>query len=397
LASLTTNKLRSVLTMLGVIIGVGAVIAMLSLGSAFGQLIEGQISWLGTNVLYIRAGQQRRGPPMATQTLTPEDAEALLAVRNVRAVSPAAMNSATIKAGNKSSASAMISGVAPSGFVIENIQIERGRIFTDAEVHRGARVGVIGPKLAEDLFPGVDPVGRDLRIGSARFRVIGLTTAIGDKGGFNPDDRIIIPYTTAMRQLVPRRDHLSMISVSVADKNSIPQVIEDITQLLRRRHRLRAEEESDFSIQSLSEILETLQKVTVYLTLFLGTVAAISLVVGGIGIMNIMLATVAERTREIGIRKALGAKARDILRQFLIEALVITLGGGLLGLLLGWSVMALGAWALHQWAKLQLSATLQWWVVGVSVAVSTAVGLVSGLYPAWRASRLDPIAALRYE
>ena len=397
LASLTSNKLRSVLTMLGVIIGVGAVIAMLSLGSAFGQLIEGQITWLGTNVLYVRAGQVRHGPPMAAQTLTPEDAEALLAVRNVRAVSPSAMKSATIKAGNKTSGSAMISGVAPSGFVIENIQIESGRIFTDAEVRRGARVGVIGPKLAEDIFPGIDPVGRDLRIGSVHFRVIGLTKAIGDKGGFNPDDRIIIPYTTAMRQLVPRRDYVPMIAVSVADKDAMAQVTEDITQLLRRRHRLRAEEENDFSVQNLAEILETLQKVTVYLTMFLGTVAAISLVVGGIGIMNIMLATVAERTREIGVRKALGAKDRDILRQFLIEALVITLGGGLLGLLLGWSVMAAGAWALAQWAKLELSATLQWWVVATSVAVSTGVGLLSGLYPAWRASQLDPIAALRYE
>ena len=397
LASLAANKLRSVLTMLGVIIGVGAVIAMLSLGSAFGQLIEGQITWLGTNVLFVRAGQVRHGPPTAAQTLTPEDAEALLAVRNVRGVSPMAMNSATIKAGNKTSGTAMISGVAPSFFEIENIQIERGQMFTDAEVRRSARVGVIGPKLAEDLFPGIDPVGRELRIGSVHFRIIGITKAIGDKGGFNPDDRILIPYTTAMRQLVPRRDYLPVIAVSVADKDSMPHVIEDITQLLRRRHRLRAEEESDFSVQNLAEILETLQKVTVYLTMFLGTVAAISLVVGGIGIMNIMLATVAERTREIGVRKALGAKDRDILRQFLIEAIVITLGGGLLGLLLGWTVMALGAWALHQWAKLELSATLQWWVVATSVAVSTAVGLLSGLYPAWRASQLDPIAALRYE
>jgi putative ABC transport system permease protein len=198
-----------------------------------------------------------------------------------------------------------------------------------------------------------------------------------------------------MHQLTPRRDYITVISVSVANKESLAPVMEEIRQLLRRRHHLRSEEADDFFIGNLAEILETFQKVSLGLTLFLGTVAAISLIVGGIGIMNIMLATVAERTREIGIRKALGAKDRDILRQFLIEALVITLGGGLLGLALGWGLMAAGGAIVYQWLK--LAPALQWWVVGMSIAISMAVGLVSGLYPAWRASRLDPIAALRYE
>jgi putative ABC transport system permease protein len=395
LGSLASNKLRSVLTMLGVIIGVGAVIAMLSLGSAFGDYISSQITWLGTNVLFIRAGQQRHGPPIETRTLTVEDAAAILTVPDVRGVSPLAINSGTIKAGNRSSNSAIVDGVAPSYFEVQNVAVEKGRIFTDAEVRRQARVGVIGPKLAQDLFPDLDPLGRELRIGTVHFRVIGITKAIGDQGGFNPDDRIIVPYTTAMRQLAPRRDHLTMISVSVTSKEALDHVSKDITELLRRRHRLQRDEQDDFSVGNLAEILETFQKVTVGLTLFLGTVAAISLVVGGIGIMNIMLATVAERTREIGVRKALGAKERDILRQFLIEALVITLSGGLLGLALGWSIMAIVAKIVQQWIKLDPS--LQWWTVGLSVAISVVVALTSGLYPAYRASRLDPVTALRYE
>jgi len=396
LGSLAANKLRSILTMLGVIIGVGAVIAMLSLGSAFGDYISSQISSLGTNVLFVRAGQQRHGPMTMVQTLTSADAEAILFLPRVRGVSPVTINAATLKAGNKTSTTAMISGVAPSLMEIQNIQIERGRVFTDAEVRRQARVGVIGPKLAEDLFAGSDPLGREVRIGNVHFRVVGLTKAIGDQGAFgNPDDRILIPFTTAMHQLTPRRDWVTVISVAVTDRESLGTVMDEIRQLLRRRHHLRTEDADDFFIGNLAEILDTFQKVSLGLTFFLGTVAAISLIVGGIGIMNIMLATVAERTREIGIRKALGAKDRDVLRQFLIEALVITLGGGLLGLLLGWGLMALGGAIVQQWLK--LSPFLQWWVVGMSIAISMAVGLVSGLYPAWRASRLDPIEALRYE
>ncbi len=396
LASLASNKLRSILTMLGVIIGVGAVIAMLSLGSAFGQFIESQISSLGTNVLFVRATHQKHGPPVAlVQTMTVEDAEAVLALDGVRAVSPMAMNGGTIKAGNKSSGSAAIVGVAPSLFDIQNIQVARGRIFTDAEVRRQARVGVIGPKLADDLFGDQDPIGRELRIETVHFRVIGLTTRIGDQGGYNPDDRILIPYTVAMRQLTPRRDYLAVVAVAVAEKDLIEPVKEGMTSLLRQRHRLRHDEADDFSIADLAQILATFQKVSLGLTLFLGMVAAISLVVGGIGIMNIMLATVAERTREIGIRKALGAKDRDILQQFLIEALVITLGGGLIGLGLGWLLMVGGGKVVANW--LALNTALQWWAVAMAIAISTVVGLVSGLYPAFRASRLDPIVALRYE
>ena len=395
LGSLASNKLRSLLTMLGVIIGVGAVIAMLSLGSGFGDYISEQISWLGTNVLFVRAGHNRHGPMSMVHTLKPADAEAILSIKGIRAVSPLCMNSATITAGNRSTTTAMISGVAPSHLYIQNLPIDRGRMFNDGEVRRQGRLAVLGPKTAADLFPREDPIGRTIRIRGINFHVVGLTGSVGEKGGYNPDDRVFVPFTTAMKQLPPRREHIELIAVAVEDADQIGQASDDITQLLRRRHRLRGEEGSDFTVQNLTEVLDVFAKVTMGITLFLGTVAAISLLVGGIGIMNIMLATVAERTREIGIRKALGAKNRDIMWQFLIEALVITLGGGLLGLLLGWGLMALISRIVRQW--LELAATLQWWVVGMSVAIATFVGLLSGLYPAYRASRLDPIQALRYE
>ncbi len=395
LDSLTTNKLRSFLTMLGVVIGVGAVIAMLSLGSAFGEIISGYIGKLGTNVLYVRPGQKGIGAVTMVQTLTPEDAEAILSIQGVKAVSPWTIGSAQVEAGNRSTSSAVITGASPAFLTVQSYELERGRMFGDADVRRQGRVAVIGPKAAEDLFGRQDPLGQSIRIGGLLFRVVGLLRAKGELGRFNPDDQIVVPYTTAMRQLPPRRDYVQTIVVGTFSRDDLEGATRGIRELLRRRHRLQPGQDDDFDIQNMAQILETFGAVNLGLTLFLGTVAAISLVVGGIGIMNIMLATVAERTREIGIRKAIGAKDRDILRQFLIEALVLTLGGGLIGLALGWALMAGVAAVVSRW--LEMNPALQWWVVGTSVAVSTLVGLASGLYPAVRASRLDPVTALRYE
>ena len=395
LASLLANKLRSVLTMLGVIIGVGAVIAMLSLGTAFGEVISGQIGKLGTNVLYIRPGQRGMGMVTMVQTLTPQDGEAIVAIDGVRAVSPWAMGSGEIKVGNRNTNSAILTGASPAFLLTQNYELVRGRMFTDSEVRRQARVAVIGPKTAKDLFGQRNPVGQIIKIRGISFDVIGLLKPKGDLGRFNPDDQVILPYTTAMRQLPPRRDYVQAIVIDAFHQEDLDQIAKDVTTLLRRRHRLQPGDEDDFDVQNMAQVLATFQAISLGLTFFLGTIAAISLVVGGIGIMNIMLATVAERTREIGIRKALGAKGRDILRQFLIEALVVTLGGGLVGLGLGWALMAVGAAVVSRW--LEISASLQWWVVAMSVAISTVVGLVSGLYPAIRASRLDPVEALRYE
>jgi len=394
-ASLTANKLRSFLTMLGVIIGVGAVIAMLSLGSAFGDIISGYLGKLGTNVLFVRPGQRGMGVVTMVQTLTPEDGEAILGIPGVKAVSPWAIGSGQVKTGNRNTNSALLTGGAPTILSIQNYEIDAGRAFDDAEVRRAARVAVIGPKTAKDLFDEQNPVGRTIKIRGLSFRVVGAYAAKGELGHFNPDDQIVIPYTTAMHQLPPRRDYVQTVIVEAFRRGDLDRISADIGRLLRQRHRLQAGEQDDFEVQNMTEILETAQAVSLGMTLFLGTVAAISLIVGGIGIMNIMLATVAERTREIGIRKAIGAKDRDILRQFLIETLVVTLGGGLLGLLLGWGLMVGASLAIRQF--LELSPTLQWWVVGLSTAIALLVGLVSGLYPAFRASRLNPVEALRYE
>ncbi|MCG3180900.1 MAG: Macrolide export ATP-binding/permease protein MacB [Phycisphaerae bacterium] len=395
LASLTTNKLRSFLTMLGVVIGVGAVIAMLSLGSAFGDVISGFIGKLGTNVLFIRPGQKGIGAVTMVQTLTPEDGEAILSIRGVKAVSPWALGSGQVEAGNKNTNSAIITGASPPFLSIQNYEVSYGRMFDDSEVRRQARVAVLGPKVADDLFGRRDPVGEDLKINGLLFHVIGQFKAKGEMGRFNPDDQIIIPYTTAMHQLPPRRDYVQSLVIETFNRNQLDQATEDIRALLRKRHRLQSDQDDDFDIQNMAQLLETFHAVNLGLTMFLGTVAAISLVVGGIGIMNIMLATVAERTREIGIRKAIGAKDRDILRQFLVEALVLTLGGGIIGLVLGWLLMVGVAAGVQKW--LAISPSLQWWVVGMSIAISTLVGLASGLYPALRASRLNPVQALRYE
>ena len=394
-ASLTANKLRSFLTMLGVIIGVGAVIAMLSLGSAFGDIISGYLGKLGTNVLFVRPGQRGMGVVTMVQTLTPEDGEAILGIPGVKAVSPWAIGSGQVKTGNRNTNSALLTGGAPTILSIQNYEIDAGRAFDDAEVRRAARVAVIGPKTAKDLFDEQNPVGRTIKIRGLSFRVVGAYAAKGELGHFNPDDQIVIPYTTAMHQLPPRRDYVQTVIIDAFRREDLDRISADIGRLLRQRHRLQAGEQDDFEVQNMTEILETAQAVSLGMTLFLGTVAAISLIVGGIGIMNIMLATVAERTREIGIRKAIGAKDRDILRQFLIETLVVTLGGGLLGLLLGWGLMVGASLAIRQF--LELSPTLQWWVVGLSTAIALLVGLVSGLYPAFRASRLNPVEALRYE
>jgi len=395
LASLAANKLRSFLTMLGVIIGVGAVIAMLSLGSAFGMVIGEYLGKLGTNVLFVRPGQKGMGVVTMVQTLTPEDAEAMLALPGVKAVTPWAIGSGQIKAGNRNTNSAIVTGTAPTFLSVQNYELSAGRMFDDADVRRASRVAVLGPKTARDLFEDRDPVGRTIKIRGLLFRVLGVFKAKGELGRFNPDDQVVIPYTTAMRQLPPRRDYVQAIVVDAFRRDDLDRISGDISALLRKRHRLQADEQDDFDVQNMAQLLETAQAINVGMTLFLGTVAAISLVVGGIGIMNIMLATVAERTREIGVRKAIGAKDRDILRQFLIEALVLTVSGGLLGLLLGWGLTEGAAAAIRRY--LDLSASLQWWIAGLSIAISVFVGLVSGLYPAFRASRLNPVEALRYE
>ncbi len=392
LKSLYANKLRSFLAVLGVIIGVGAVIAMLSIGAGARQDVVGRLQSLGTDLLMIRPGQRGFGGVMTGthQNLKKEDAEAILKdVPNVLAVSPVVQNKAQVKYYERNSAVTVL-GAAGTYFSARNFEIERGRGFTDGEVEGMARVAVIGPTTCENLMGQDDPVNAVIKVKGINFKVIGVTKSKGDQGWFNPDDQVIVPYTTAMRQLFGM-DRLSEIDVQGRPGADLTAIQDDITSLLRQRHRLQEDTDNDFNIGNQAEILATLSSVTRALTILLGSIGSISLIVGGIGIMNIMLVTVTERTREIGVRKAIGAKDRDILRQFLFEAIFMSCLGGLIGVGMGISVAKLIG------AATQFTTSIQPQSVLMAMSFAAAVGIFFGYYPARRAARLNPIDALRYE
>jgi putative ABC transport system permease protein len=393
LRSLFANKLRSSLAALGILIGVGAVIAMLSLGAGAQKDVIGRVSSLGTNLLMVRPGL-RRGPGGVSsnsfKNLTLEDAEALVAeVEGLAAVSPVVSGRAQLKYFNKNTA-IMVIGAAPTYFGIRNFEVERGRPFSDLDVSGTARVVVLGPATVEDLFGESDPLGEMIKLKGINFRVVGVLKAKGDQGWFNPDDMAIIPYSTAMNR-VYGLDHLGEIDVQSADEADVKSVQFGITQVLRQKHRIRDGEDDDFTVRSQAEMLEMTSQITGTFTLLLGGIAAISLLVGGIGIMNIMYVTVTERTREIGIRKAIGAKRRDILGQFLFEAVLLSGLGGVAGVLFGVSLAMLIS-KLAGFSSVILSSD-----VALALSVSAGVGVFFGYYPARRAAALHPIDALRYE
>jgi len=393
LRSLMANKLRSSLAALGVLIGVGAVIAMLSLGAGAQKDIIGRVSSLGTNLLMVRPGL-RRGPggvnANSFRNLTLDDAEALVAgVEGLEAVSPVVSGRAQLKYFNKNTA-IMVIGAAPTYFGIRNFEIERGRAFSDLDVSGVARVAVLGPATVEDLFGASDPLGEMIKLKGINFRVIGVLKAKGDQGWFNPDDMAIIPYSTAMNR-VYGLDHLGEIDVQAMDDVDVTSVQFGITQVLRREHHIREGDDDDFTVRSQAEMLEMTSQITGTFTLLLGGIAAISLLVGGIGIMNIMYVTVTERTREIGIRKAIGAKRRDILGQFLFESVLLSGLGGLAGVLFGTGLAKLIT-ALAGFTAVILTSD-----VVLALSVSAGIGVFFGYYPARRAAALHPIDALRYE
>jgi putative ABC transport system permease protein len=400
LGSLSANKLRSGLTMLGIIIGVMAVITMLSIGRGMQNTVTSQINSIGTNLLFIRPGNTQQGGVRQNEsqaTLTQGDAEALMSVPNVVSVAPEVDGFGQVAyLGNN--AVARIIGVTPEYQNTLNANVASGEFISASNVQARAAVVVLGAGIAQQLFDTADPIGQSVRINGQNFRVIGVMEPKGGTGFLNADTQIYVPITTAASRLTGNNrfrggDVVSTINVKITDTSVQNSVVQDIGDVLRERHRVQFQD--DFTIQSQQDILNTLTAVTDAFTIFLGGIAGISLIVGGIGIMNIMLVSVTERTREIGIRKALGARKRDILIQFLTEAMVLSLFGGLIGLALGAGIARLISGISLGTTTLQTVVDLD--AILLAIGFSLGVGLFFGIYPANRAASLHPIDALRYE
>lgn len=393
-ASLIANKMRSILTMLGIIIGVAAVIALVSIGNGVKQDIQNSISSLGSNLLMVMPGAPRtpgvRPSAGSMKSLKVSDYEAISKLDGVKAASPMTNGSYVVIYQNKNWTTS-VSGVSYNYLDVNNWSMKSGRFLSEKNVQNRERVAVVGKTVVKNLFGDEDPVGAEIRVKNIPFRIIGVLNSKGSGAmGNDQDDMVIIPYTTAMER-VEGVDYLRMIYVTGKDENGIDRLQSDIENLLRVRHGIKDTNLDDFNIQNMNSIMETMEETTGTLTLFLGAVAAISLVVGGIGIMNIMLVSVTERTREIGVRKALGATYNVIVTQFLIEAVVISLMGGIIGIALG-----IGASKLIGMAS-GMSTVISIPTIVMSFAFSMAIGLIFGIYPARKAAKLNPIDALHYE
>ena len=393
-ASLIANKMRSILTMLGIIIGVAAVIALVSIGNGVKQDIQNSISSLGSNLLMVMPGAPRtpgvRPSAGSMKSLKVSDYEAISKLDGVRAASPMTNGSYVVIYQNKNWTTS-VSGVSYNYLDVNNWSMKSGRFLSEKNVQNRERVAVVGKTVVKNLFGDEDPVGAEIRVKNIPFRIIGVLNSKGSGAmGNDQDDMVIIPYTTAMER-VEGVDYLRMIYVVGKDENGIDRLQSDIENLLRVRHGIKDTNLDDFNIQNMNSIMETMEETTGTLTLFLGAVAAISLVVGGIGIMNIMLVSVTERTREIGVRKALGATYSVIVTQFLIEAVVISLMGGIIGIILG-----IGSSKLIGMAS-GMSTVISVPTIVMSFAFSMAIGLIFDIYPARKAAKLNPIDALHYE
>ena len=393
-ASLIANKLRSLLTMLGIIIGVAAVIALVSIGNGVKQDIEDSISSLGSNLLVVLPGAPRtpgaRSSQGSMKSLKISDYEAIAKLEGVKAASPMTNGSYVVIYQNKNWTTS-VAGVNSNFQDVNNWTMTSGRFFSDKNVQNRERIAVVGQTVVKNLFTDEDPVGKEIRVKNIPFRVIGVLKSKGNGTmGNDQDDTVLIPYTTSMER-VEGIDYLRRVYVVAKDDGGIDRLQADIENLLRVRHNIKDTNLDDFNIQNMKSIMETVAQTTGTFTLFLGAVAAISLVVGGIGIMNIMLVSVTERTREIGVRKALGATYSVIVTQFLIEAVVISLMGGFIGIAFG-----IGASKVIGMVS-GMSTIVSVPTIIMSFAFSMAIGLIFGIYPARKAAKLNPIDALHYE
>jgi putative ABC transport system permease protein len=395
--ALVRNKMRAALTMLGIIIGVSAVIAMVSIGQGAQASVQAQIEGMGTNLLFISAGAQNQGGVRSgagdtgTNTLTVEDLEAIRReVPSVAMVTPTVNARSQLVFGNQNW-NTSVQGVSEQFPDIRKWTVGSGTFFTDADVRTAARVIVIGQTIADNLFPGADPVGQSVRVMNLPFKIVGVMARKGqDPQGRDQDDTAFAPYTAVQKKLLgSTRVQVAYVSAVSQDATYTAQT--QITDLLRQRHKLSANEPSDFSVRNMTDVAEAANETNSIMTILLGSIAGVSLLVGGIGIMNIMLVSVTERTREIGIRMAIGARSSAVRRQFLIESIVLSLTGGLIGILLG-VVVSILIPSMLGWPTLISTAA----IIG-SVIFSAAVGIFFGYYPARKAAGLDPIEALRYE
>ncbi len=398
LESLSANKLRSGLTILGIVIGVAAVIAMISVGRGAQNTITGSIQGIGTNLLFVfRGGSEDVRNP---QPITLGDADAIadpFQAPSVSGVAPILQGSAKVSVGSQSHTTTL-SGVTPDYGPVRNNKVTEGQFITEEHILGRASVALLGPDTADKLFGRKEGlVGETVLIEGQPFRVIGILESKGGSAFSNEDDRVLVPLTTAQARLLRRstRDRVDLLMVQAISAEAVPQAAEEVSQILRARHRT-AIGADDFTIFTQQDFITTARTITSVLTIFLGGIAAISLLVGGIGIMNIMLVSVTERTREIGLRKALGARHSDILIQFLTESAVLSLIGGLVGIGLGWTISYIvGRIAAANNAAINPSIGLD--TILLATLFSTAVGLFFGLYPANRAASLEPVEALRYE
>jgi len=401
--ALTGNKLRSILTMLGILIGVAAVISVLSLGRAQSARIEEAFASLGSNLIYVIPGAPSAGGMGGTvgsaATLTLQDAEAILRdAPSVVAVSPVAQTTAQIVAGRENIAS-LVAGVTPEAELVNNHVLAQGSFISEYDYKAKSRVTVLGSEIAESLFGQMEPTGQSIRIDGRKFEVIGVLLSKGT--GFGTEDLMVyMPlstfFATMGAQAGSQGNSLQALGVQARSKDEVESAEQEIAAILRDRHNIREGEEEDFRLISMESMAAQIGQVMRVLQLVLAAIAAISLLVGSIGIMNIMLVSVTERIREIGLRKAIGAKRRDILTQFLTEAAVLGLCGGAIGVALGWIIVNITSLILKN-AGIPIGGTLSADIVVLAVFVAFIVGVVSGLYPAIRAARLDPIESLRHE